>query len=355
MKSARLHSFTQQLGDIRVEQVALAEPGPGQVRVRMRFSPINPSDLNFVHGTYHSALQRMIWNHQQEPVCYDPARRNVCPVPPYSLGGEGVGVVESCGGGFLARRLLGKRVAIASGPPAGCWQEFCIVDAKKAVAMPDDIPDQQAAMFFVNPLTAYVLIKEVLRVRAGQWVLISAAGSALGKSIVRMARRDGFRTICVVRSNSNSAELAALGADAVIETDKQDLCGEVFRMTAGQGVQHALDCIGGPLASEMVQCLGLNGQLVIYGTLSGTPMQIPGRDLMMPVARVSGFFLSNWLAQQSPLKLLGIIRAVKKLTREGLFHTEISEVFPLERVVDALAAATRPGRTGKVLLRLGAA
>ena len=89
--------------------------------------------------------------------------------------------------------------------------------------------------------------------------------------------------------------------------------------------------------------------------MSGTPMQIPGRDLMMPVARVSGFFLSNWLAQQSPLKLLGIIRAVKKLTREGLFHTEISEVFPLERVVDALAAATRPGRTGKVLLQLGAA
>ena len=358
MKSARLHAFTQDSSEIRVEDIPLPEPGPGQIRVRMLFSPVNPSDLNFVHGTYHSALQRVIWNYapgkEQAEVYYDPGRRNKCPVPPYSLGGEGVGVVEVCGSGFLAKRLLGKRVAIAGGPPAGCWQEYCIADAKKAVAMTDDIPDQQAAMFFINPLTAYVLIREVLRVRKGQWVLLTAAGSALGKSVVRMGQRDGFKTICVVRSNSNSDELRALGADAVIETDKQDLLAEVFRLTGGQGVQHALDCIGGKLADDLVQCLGIDGQLVVYGTLSGTPMQIPGRDLMMPVARISGFFLSNWIAQQSPLKLLGTLRAVKKLTRQGVFHTEVTEVFPLDEVVDAVSAATKPGRTGKVLLRLSA-
>lgn len=356
MKSARVHAFTQDSAEIRVEDIALPEPGPGQVRVRMLFSPVNPSDLNFVHGTYHSALQRVIWNYApgqaQAEVSYDPARRNMCPLPPYSLGGEGVGIVEASGSGFLAKRLLGKRVAIVGGPPNGCWQEYCIAEAKKAVVMPGDIPDQQAAMFFINPLTAYVLIREVLRVQAGQWVLLSAAGSALGKSVVRMGRRDGFKTICVVRSAANSAELRALGADAVIETDKQDLLAEVFRITGGQGARHALDCIGGKLAGDMVQCLGLDGQLVVYGTLSGTPMQIPGRDLMMPVARISGFFLGNWLAQQSPLKLLATLRAVKKLTRQGVFHTEVTEVFPLAQVEAAVAAATRPGRTGKVLLRL---
>lgn len=358
MKSARLHAFTQDPAQIRVEEIAVPDPGPGQVRVRMLFSPVNPSDLNFVHGTYHSALQRIIWNNapgqSQAEVYYDPARRNKCPVPPYSLGGEGVGLVEACGSGFLAKRLLGKRVAIAGGPPSGCWQEYCIADAKKAVVMPADIPDQQAAMFFVNPLTAYVLIHKVLRVQKGQWVLLSAAGSALGKSVVRMAQREGFKTICVVRSASNSAELRALGADAVIETEQQDLLAEVFRITGGQGVRHALDCIGGTLAGDMLQCLGLDGQLVVYGTLSGTPMQIPGRDLMMPVARISGFLLTNWLAQQSPLTLLSILRTVKKLTQQGLFHTEVSEVFPLDQVVDAVVAATRSGRTGKVLLKMSA-
>ncbi|MBF7731527.1 zinc-dependent alcohol dehydrogenase family protein [Pseudomonas sp. N040] len=245
-------------------------------------------------------------------------------------------------------------MAITAGPPAGCWQEYSIVEAKKAVVMPDDVSDQQAAMFFVNPLAAYVMIHEVLRVRAGEWVAISAAGSALGKSIVRMGKRYGFKTLCVVRSASNSDELRALGADVVIETDHQDLLAEVFRVTGGRGVQHALDCVGGTLASELVQCLGLTGQLLVYGTLSNTPMQIPGRDLMMPLTQVSGFFLSNWLARQSPLKLLGILRAVKKLTRQGVFHAEVSEVFPLAQVVDAVIAAGQPGRTGKILLRLRA-
>jgi NADPH:quinone reductase-like Zn-dependent oxidoreductase len=310
MKSVRLHAFTENLDELRIEDVPMPEPGPGQVRVRMRLAPINPSDLNFVRGTYHAALKRIVWNNASSAVYFDPQRTTPCPVPPYALGGEGVGVVEAHGSGFLARRLQGTRVAIAGGPPRGTWQEFVVVDAKRAVTLPDRIPDEQGAMFFVNPITAYVLVREVLQVRRGGWVLITAAGSALAKSVVRMGRRDGFRTLCVVRSNVHSAELRSLGADAVIETDGQDLAAEVARLTAGQGVGHALDCVGGDLAGQVITCLGLNGHLVVYGTLGNRPTPVPGRDLMMPIARISGFLLSTWMAQQSPLRLLGILRAV---------------------------------------------
>ena len=162
----------------------MPEPGAGQVRVRMLMSPVNPSDLNFVRGTYFDALRRIVWNQPRDGEAaarawFDPDRTNACPMPPYALGGEGVGIVEACGSGFLARRLRGKRVAVASGPPHGTWQEHTLVDAKKAVALPASVPDDQAAMFFVNPITAYVLIHEVLRVRRGGWVLVTAAGSAL--------------------------------------------------------------------------------------------------------------------------------------------------------------------------------
>jgi NADPH2:quinone reductase len=357
MRSARIHAYTPQLADIRIEDVPIPEPGPGQVRVRMRMSPVNPSDLNFVRGTYHQALERIIWNRRRADdvsrVYFDPDRSNACPEPPYALGGEGVGVVDACGDGFLPRRLRGRRVAVASGPPNGTWQEYTVVDAKRAVAMPDRIADEQAAMFFVNPITAYVMIREVLKVRRGGWVLVTAAGSALCKSVVRMGRRDGFRTICVVRSSANAASLAALGADAVIETDHQDLVAEVARVTGGRGVGYALDCVGGELTGDVVRCLGLDGRLVIYGTLADSPLQIPGRDLMMPVAHVSGFLLPNWMALQSPLKLLGVLRAVKRLTVEGVFHTEVSETYPLEQAAAAVAAAIVPGRTGKVMLRMG--
>jgi NADPH:quinone reductase-like Zn-dependent oxidoreductase len=358
MKSARIRAFTQDPGDIRVEEVEVPAPGPGQVRVRMLMSPVNPSDLNFVRGTYFQALERIVWNHRRggvDPrVCFDPALSSPCPQPPYALGGEGVGIVDACGGGLLARRLRGRRVAVAGGPPNGTWQEYTLCDAKRAVVLPESVADDQAAMFFVNPITAYVMLRQVLKVPRGGWVLLTAAGSALGKSVVRMGKRDGFRTICVVRSAANSGELWSLGADAVIETDRQDLIGEVAQITQGRGVGYALDCVGGRLAGDVVRCLGLGGRLVVYGTLADAPLEIPARDLMMPVAKVSGFLLPNWLAQQSPLKLLGVLRAVKRLTVTGVFHSEVTATYPLAEVARAVAASLEPGRTGKVMLRIGA-
>jgi len=357
MKSARLHGFTDDPGEIRVEDVPVPEPGPGQVRVRMRLSPVNPSDLNFVRGTYYRALERMIWNQQRaakDPVYFDAERRMPCPLPPYGLGLEGVGVVDACGEGLLARRLRGRRVAVASGPPQGTWQEYSIVDARRAVAVPDRLADEQAAMYLVNPVSACIMVREMLRVPRGAWLLVTAAGSALGKDVVRLGRRDGFRTLCVVRSDANTRELEALGADAVIETERRDLVSEVARITGGRGVSYALDCVGGEVAAEVVRCLGVGGRLIVYGTLVDRPIPLPVRDLMMPVASVSGFYLGNWMAQQSPLKLLGVLHAVRKLTLDGTFRTDVATVLPLDRVADAVHASIAPGRTGKVLLRIGA-
>jgi NADPH:quinone reductase-like Zn-dependent oxidoreductase len=84
-----------------------------------------------------------------------------------------------------------------------------------------------------------------------------------------------------------------------------------------------------------------------------TPIEFPARDLMMPLAQVSGFYLGNWMAQQSPIKLLGLLRAVRRLTAEGVFQADVSETYPLEQVSTAVATSLKPGRTGKVMLRIG--
>jgi len=356
MKSTHLSNFTQDAEDIEIIDVAKPQPGPGQVRVRMLLSPVNPSDLNFVHGTYHAALQRVIWNQEPRPdgqIFFDPGHNSQCPAPPYALGGEGMGIVESAGFGLFSRRLAGKRVAIAAPPPNGTWKEYVVVDALKAVALPDAIPDEQGAMFFINPFTAYVMTRVVLRVPRDQWLLVTAAGSALGKNVVRLGRRFGFKTLCVVRSGSNSDVLRELGADAIVETDHQDLVQSVSDITSGQGVGYAIDCVGGELTANVIRCLGLGGRLLVYGTLADSPLTLPLRDLMMPGAQVSGFLLSNWLAAQSPLRLLDVLRTVRRLMVRGMFDTEVTETFGLDQVNEAIAAATRPGRTGKVMLRIG--
>lgn len=356
MKSAQISQYSDKPEQMQIVDVPKPEPGPGEVRVRMLMSPVNPSDLNFLHGTYRKALERVIWNHgatDSETVFNDPGRTAPCPEPPFALGGEGVGVVDATGSGFLAGRLKGKRVAIAAGPPNGAWQEYTVVNAKRAVPLPTQISDEQGAMFFVNPVTAYVMTRKVLNVPKGEWLLVTAAGSALGKSVVRLGQVYGFRTLCVARSNANTEELLKLGATAVVETQSQDLLTQVHRLTDGKGVSFAIDCVGGELTGKLVQCLSLDGRLVLYGTLSPDPLVMPVRDLMMPAAHISGFLLPNWMAQQSVLTVLGVLRAVKKLTLQGLFDAPVTQRFELDDVVGAVNAALQRGRTGKVMLQIG--
>ena len=353
MKSVQVEQFTQNFDNVKVVDVKKPEPGPGQVRVRMLLSSVNPSDFNFIRGDYEAALQRIIWNFNQEVVCFDPARQQPYPKLPYALGGEGVGIVDACGSGFLAKRLKGKRVAVPAGPPNGAWQEYTLVEAKKAIAVPNALSDEQAAMFIVNPLSAYIMVKEVLKVRTGGWLLQSAAGSALGKNVIRMSKEFGFKTINIVRNSGHTQALKALGADVVIETDTMDVIAEVAHVTGGKGVDYAMDCVGGELSEKMMQCLTLGGHMVAYGTLANAPVSLPYRDLMMPVTRLTGFYVTNWLAQQPLLKLLLVLRQVSKLSKKGMFDTPVEKVYKIADVKNALKAAAEPGRAGKILLRIG--
>jgi NADPH:quinone reductase len=325
-------------------------PGPGRVRVRMIASPVHPSDMNWIEGTYHDAVRRSIWNRGTTPLAFDPDRARILPEPPFTLGVEGVGVVEAVGEGLLARRLLGKRVSV-SADGEGTWRDVTIVDAKRALPVPASLPDEQAAMLFVNPLTAHVLVHEVLRVERAGRVLVTAAGSALGRMVIRLGKARGFRTIAVVRRSERAHELLALGAEAVIATEEEDLRERVFGLTKGRGVPYALDCVGGELGTSVIQCLTLGGHAVLYGTLSQTPISISPRDLMMPVSRVSGFFLPNWLSRISLFTKLRVLRAVVAGIESGLLASELGPTFPIDRYEEAIVEATRPGRTGKVTFR----
>jgi len=318
----------------------------------MQLSPVNPSDLNFIRGDYAGALERLIWNDGQEVLCYDPGRTQQSPRPPYSLGGEGVGTVDACGHGVPAAAFAGRRVAVMAGPPMGAWQDYTIVAAQRALPVPETVSDEAAAMFIVNPVSAYAMVHEVLDVRPGTWLLQDAAGSALGKMVVRMGTLAGFHTINLVRGCAHREMLASLGADVIVDTDTQDVVAEVSRATRGRGVDFAMDCVGGELAAQMLRCLTLGGHMVVYGTLANSPIVLPSRDLMMPVTRLSGFFAPNWLALQPLDRLPGIFERVVRLALQGAFESPVDAIFPLEQVRDAIEASQVRGRAGKILLRI---
>jgi NADPH:quinone reductase-like Zn-dependent oxidoreductase len=295
-------------------------------------SPVNPSELSFIRGNY--------------------GRLPTLPAVP---GFEGVGKVDTIGPGWLAKlRGLrpGKRVAVLNGG-GGNWQESVVLPARQLVPLPDDLADEQAALFFVNPATALALTRYVLRVPPAAWLLQTAAASTLGRMVIRLGQHFGFRTINVVRRPEQAEELRRAGADAVICTADESIPARVHDLTQGAGVRFALDAVGGATATAVVQALAPGGRLLVYGTLSGEPLTLDSRTLMVGGKSIQGFWLSEWVARQRMLTMLGLFRTIRNLLRAGVLTSEVGRVFGLSEVRQAVVEAAQAGRKGKVLLRMG--
>jgi NADPH2:quinone reductase len=312
---------------LQVREATEPVPGRGEVRVRMIASPINPSDLLMVRGRYG----------RQPPL-------------PATPGFEGVGIVEA-GSGLLARRVMGRRVAVLNSG-SGNWKEQVVIPARQAVPVPKELSDEQAATFFVNPATAIVLTRYVLQVPAGAWLLQTAAGSTLGRMIIHLGRHFGFRTLNVVRRREQAEELLRLGGAAAIATNEEPLAERVATLTGGEGVRYALDAVGGATGSEVARALAPGGRLIVYGTLAGEPLSVDPRTLMVGQKRIEGFWLSEWVRAQKPWTMLLLFRQIGKLIRDGVLVSDIGKSFALTDIHAAVRQAELPGRQGKVLLRM---
>jgi NADPH:quinone reductase-like Zn-dependent oxidoreductase len=313
---------------LRVEDdVPAPEPQRGEVLVRMLASPINPSDLMFIAGGY-----------------------GIKPRLPATPGFEGVGVVEATGGGVLGWLRKGKRVAVIN-DRIGNWGEYTVTKARQVIPVPDDISDEQAATFFVNPATALVMTQDVLRVPPGAWLLQSAAGGELGKMVIRLGQKYGFRTLNVVRRREQIAELKKLGADAVIVESDGPLPQQVAQIT--DNVRFAIDPVGGKTGTDVISSLSPGGRCLLYGSLSDEPVSIHPRFVIGNAISVEGFWLASWSRKQSVFTLLRLFRRVRALMREGVLKTDFAATYPLEQIRQAVTHAASTGKGGKVLLRIG--
>jgi len=259
-------------------------------------------------------------------------------------------MVDAAGSGILARLRNGKRVAVLNGE-GGNWQQYVIVRARNVVPVPAQMPDEQAATFFVNPATALILTRHVHRVPPGGWFLQSAAASNVGKMVIRLGKRFGFRTINIVRRADHIEPLRRLGADFVIVHPAESIGERVMQITGGQGAVHAIDAVGGATAAAMIAGLGHGGRLVCYGTLSGDPAPVDPRELMVKGASVEGFWLSNWTKGQGPLKMLSLFRELSRLIVQGDLASEIAASYPMQSYLEAVRKVQSSNPGGKILLR----
>ncbi len=335
MKAVQFDAYGEPPDVLTVVNRPVPEPGEGEVRVRILASPINPSDLLFVRGHYSG----------------------VEPQFPAPVGFEGVGIVDQLGPGVIHVEV-GQRV-VAANTQGGNWAEYALVPAATTLPAPDGIPNEQVASFVINPASAILMVRHVLRIPRGEWLLQSAAGSELGRMIIRLAKHEGIRTINVVRRHEVVGELEALGADAVIVSGDGPI-DEQVRAIVPDGVKYAIDPVVGQTGTEMFKALHEDGRMLVYGSLSGEPIRI-GED---PRAIISGnrtlevFWLgywaprldqTGWYAADTPAQFQ-LIKEIEELMRHGVLVTSPGHTHALDQVAEAVAEAEKVGRQGKVLL-----
>ena len=321
-----LHSYEEGAESLRVEDRPVPRPGRGEVLVRIAAAPINPSDLAFVTGVY--------------------GIRKPLPVVP---GLEGSGTVVATGGGLLARRLRGKRVACAASDQGdGTWAEYAVAPALACFPLPGGVSDEQGAMALVNPLGAWGLMEQARRRRA-RAVINTAAASQLGRMLLRLGQRFGITVVGVVRRAEQVALLRSLGATYVVNSAEPDFDAQLRDLCVRLDARLAFDAVGGDMTERLLGALPRGSRLTLYGGLATQPSPILPHHPIFEGKVLDGFWLPRWVASKNPLQLLLVQRSVLALLGTDL-RSEVRDRVALEAARDALAAYTRDMTGGKLLL-----
>jgi NADPH:quinone reductase-like Zn-dependent oxidoreductase len=266
-KCIKFYEFGSPKDVLQVEYKSIEPPKDNEVLVRMLARPINPSDLIPIRGAYSHRI-------------------SLPNIPGY----EGVGIVEDVGS-LVSHNLIGKRVLPLRGE--GTWQEFVKTSAEFAISIPDSIDDFTASQMYINPITAWVTCKEVLKLRPNDVLLVNACGSSIGHIFAQLSKVLGFRLIAVTRNNKYTEDLLHLGASYVIDISKFQLYETVMELTNGIGADAAIDSVGGSAGNDLAFCVHPNGNFLTIGLLSG--VQVNWGDITNK-AKVNAnmFHLRNW-------------------------------------------------------------
>ncbi|KAB2334422.1 zinc-dependent alcohol dehydrogenase family protein [Cytobacillus depressus] len=266
-KCIKFYEFGSPKDVLRVESKNIEPPKDNEVLVRMLARPINPSDLIPIRGSYSHRI-------------------SLPNIPGY----EGVGIVEDVGP-LVSHHFIGKRVLPLRGE--GTWQEFVKTSSEFAVPIPNSIDDFTAAQMYINPITAWVVCTEVLKLKPNDVLLVNACGSSIGHIFAQLSKVLGFRLIAVTRNNKYTEELLHLGAFYVVDTSKSSLNKVVMELTNGMGADAAIDSVGGPSGDDLAFCVHPNGNFLTIGLLSG--LQVNWAEIIKK-AKVNAnmFHLRNW-------------------------------------------------------------
>ena len=319
MKAIQLKAYGSSVDNVGVVEIdEIGSIQNDEVVIKVLYSPVNPSDLLLMRGTY--AIQ---------------------PTLPSVIGGEGVGRVASIGAAVTTVKP-GDIVTIPFGTFA--WSEKIVAKAEKLIVLPADVDLQQAAMLSINPPTAVLLLEEFVALNPGDWVVLNAANASVSHAIIAVAKSKGIKTLGIVRRQEAVDIAIKAGADVVL-VEGENVLDEVKKATNNAEIKLGLDAVGGKATNTIAQILGNEGRLVTYAMMSREPITVSQVGLIFRRIQIHGFFM--FLPNYVPKLKKAILQSLKLLTM-GKLNVPIAEIYPPESVKEAIQHTINGG---KVLLK----
>ena len=302
-------------------------PGPGEVRVRVQWSGVNPSDVKSRAGLRNRAM---------------PFAR----VIPHS---DGSGVIDAVGEGVNASRI-GERVWLwnaAWGRPDGTAATHCCLPQRQAVPLPEGTSGEAGACLGIPALTAMHAVLMDGGV-AGKRVLVAGGAGAVSHYALQLAGRMGAAQLITTVSNDAKAALArAAGADVALNYKTEPLAERVRDLTRGQGVDRIIELDIAANGLLDLELLRPGGEIVAYGS-SPQPMNLPFFALISKNVQLK-FFMVYHLGDADRDRATG---ALQRLLARGELQHNIALRLPLERIVEAHEAVEQGRAVGNVVLQV---
>lgn len=326
---------------LKLVELPAPEPGPGEVQVRVRASALNHLDTWVRRGV--------------------PGHRFPLPMIP---GCDGAGVVSAVGAG-VTHVKEGDEIVLAPGHSCGactpcaegrdnlCREygifgetrngtnaETLVVPAVNAVPKPPTLTFAEAASVPLVFLTAWTMLIDRAGLRAGDLVVVHAAGSGVGSAGIQVAKLWGASVIATASTEEKRARALALGADHAVDYTQPDWPKRVFELSGRRGAEIVLEHPGAPTFQGSLRCLARGGRVVFCGATAGAEVGLDLRPL----------FFKNLSILGSTMGSRGTVRRVLELVGAGKLRPVVDRVLPLEQVQEAHRLLADRAQFGKVVL-----
>lgn len=311
------------LDAVVVEDRAPLEPGPGQVTVA-----VQAAGVNFVDGL----------------ICQ--GRYQLRPAAPFVPGGEMAGVVAAVGDG-VSEPAVGDRVLAFTG--LGGFAEQVVLPAGSVRPLPAELSFAQGATLAQSYCTVMIALARRCALSPGEWVLVLGAGGGIGLAATDVAVALGGRVIAAASTRERLEAARAMGAEAVIAYEDEDLKTRSRQLSGDNGVDVAVDPVGGRHSEAALRALRDFGRLCVIGFASGSIASVPLNQVLLRNRTIVGVDWGSW-AIRNAVANAELLDEILAMAAAGRLHPPVPSEHPLEQAASVMAGLLDRSISGKVVL-----